>query len=345
MTSTVTSLTSPFTRRRALIAAATASVALAVAACGGTDDKDEAAGSGGGLRKIQVALDWTPNTNHTGLYVAQSKGYFKAHGLEVEIVQPGDADPGTLVAADKIPFAVSAQEALTQARAQGAPLVSVAAVIQHNTSGFASPKDRGLTRPAQYAGKTYGGFGGAIEEPLLKSIVQADGGDASAIKTVNVGDADFFAATKKGIDFEWIFYGWTGIEAELRNAPVNIQYVKDYNPALDFYTPILITNEKRISQDPELVKSFVAAASEGYGYAAKNPADAASILLAAAPDLDKDLVGKSQAWLSPKYQDDAARWGEQKPEVWTNFSQWLLDQKVLTTKVDATKAYTNDFLP
>ncbi|MFI5934683.1 ABC transporter substrate-binding protein [Actinoplanes sp. NPDC051494] len=336
-------MTSTFLKRRhVLVAFATASAVLALSACGGADD--EKAGADG-LRKIQVALDWTPNTNHTGLYVAQSKGFFKAHGLEVEIVQPGDADPGALVAADKIPFAISAQEALTQARAEGAPLVSVAAVIQHNTSGFASPKDRNLTRPAQYAGKTYGGYGGAIEEPLLKSIVQADGGDASTIKTVNVGDADFFAATKKGIDVEWIFYGWTGIEAELRDEPVNIQYVKDYNPALDFYTPILITNEKRISQDPELVKAFVAAASEGYGYAAKNPADAASILLAAAPDLDKDLVTRSQEWLSPRYQDDAARWGEQKPEVWTTFSQWLFDNKVLSTQVDAAKAYTNDYLP
>ncbi|WP_306212514.1 ABC transporter substrate-binding protein [Actinoplanes sp. RD1] len=332
----------PLTRRRTLAAFVASAVVLATAACGGDDDGDAAAG---GLTKIQVALDWTPNTNHTGLYVAQSKGFFRAHGLEVELVQPGDADASALVAADKVPFAVSAQEALTQARAEGAPLVSVAAVIQHNTSGFASPKDRNLTRPAQYAGKTYGGYGGPVEEPLLKTIVKADGGDPATIRSVNVGDADFFAATKKGIDFEWIYYGWDGVKAELLDQPVNIQYVKDYAPELDFYTPILITNEKRISGDPELVRSFVAAASEGYTYAAKNPAESAGILLKAAPDLDADLVQKSQEWLSPRYQDDAARWGEQKPEIWTGFSKWLYDQKVISTEVDASKAYSNDFLP
>ncbi|MEO3857529.1 ABC transporter substrate-binding protein [Acrocarpospora sp. B8E8] len=184
-------------------------------------------------------------------------------------------------------------------------------MIQHNTSGFASPKDRALTSPAQYAGKTYGSFGGPVEEPLLKTIVKADGGDPATIKTVSVGNADFFAATKKGIDFTWIFYAWTGIEAELRGEPVNIQYVKDYDKALDFYTPILITNETRISKDPELVKQFLAATSEGYTYAAANAAESAEILLAAAPDLDAELVKKSQEWLSPRYQDDAPRWGQQ----------------------------------
>ncbi len=146
-------------RRRLLAALAGTSLTLALAACGDNDDKSAATG-GGSLRKIQVALDWTPNTNHTGLYVARAKGFFQAHGLDVEIVQPGDADPAALVAADRIPFAISAQEALTQARAEQAPLVSIAAILQHNTSGFASPKDRNLTRPAQYAGRTYGGGAG-----------------------------------------------------------------------------------------------------------------------------------------------------------------------------------------
>ncbi|MEV6350185.1 ABC transporter substrate-binding protein [Actinoplanes sp. NPDC051851] len=338
-------MNNPISRRRALTTLAAASVALVAAACGKDDDEPSVGSSGQALQKVTVSLDWTPNTNHTGLYVAQSKGYFEAHGLDVEIVQPGDSDANSLVAADKIPFAISAQEALTQARAEGAGLVSIAAIIQHNTSGFASPASKGITRPAQYVGKTYGGWGGAIEEPLLKTLVKADGGDPEKVKVVNVGEADFLTATKKGIDFEWIFYGWDGVNAELKDTPLNIQYVKDYDAALDFYTPILITNEKQISSNPELVKSFVAAVSEGYTYAAKNAAESAEILLKAAPDLDADLVKKSQEWLSPKYQDDAARWGEQKDTVWTDFSQWLFDQKVLSTQVDASKAYTNDFLP
>ncbi|WP_218577879.1 ABC transporter substrate-binding protein [Phytohabitans rumicis] len=325
--------------------AAITSAVLVLAACGdggGTDDASDAPSS---TQKVKVALDWTPNTNHTGLYVAQAKGFFAQHGLDVEIVQPGDADAASLLAAGKVQFAISAQESLTQARAQNVPLVSVAAIVQHNTSGFASPKAKDITRPAQYAGKTYGGYGGPVEEALLRTLVAADGGDASAVKVVNVGNADFFTATKKDIDFEWIFYGWTGVEAELRGEPVNIQYVKDYDKALDFYTPILITSENQISSSPDVVKSFVAATSEGYTYAADHSAESADVLLKAAPDLDKDLVTKSQEWLGPKYKDDAPRWGEQSAQVWTDFTAWLYEHKVITTQVDATKAYTNDFLP
>ncbi|MBL7253144.1 ABC transporter substrate-binding protein [Paractinoplanes lichenicola] len=330
-------------RRGILLTAAATSAALLLGACG----QDEAAtgAAGGGTTKLKVALDWTPNTNHTGLYVAQAKGFFAKHGLDVEIVQPGDADASALLAADKVQFAISAQESLTQARAQDVPIVSVAAVVQHNTSGFASPKGKNITKPSQYAGKTYGGYGGPVEEALLRTLVAADGGDPAAVKVVNVGNADFFTATKKDIDFEWIFYGWTGVEAELRNEPVNIQYVKDYDKALDFYTPVLATSEKQISQNPDTVKAFLAATSEGYNYAADNAEESAGILLGAAPDLDKELVNKSQAWLGPKYRDDAPRWGEQSPEVWTSFTDWLFEHKVITKKIDPSKAYTNDFLP
>ncbi|WP_062349624.1 ABC transporter substrate-binding protein [Herbidospora yilanensis] len=334
---------------RALATLTTATLLVAgLVSCGGESGEPTASSSGSSaapLRKIQVSLDWTPNTNHTGLYVAKAKGFYARHGLDVEIIQPGDADPAALVAADKIPFAIGYQEALTQARSQGAPLISIAAIIQHNTSGFASPKDRPLSRPADYAGKTYGSFGGPIEEPLLKTIVKADGGDPDSIKTVNVGDADFFAATKKGIDLVWIFYAWTGIQAELRGEPVSIQYVKDYDKALDFYTPILISNETRIAKDPQLVRDFLAATSEGYDFAAANAAESADILLEAAPDLDAELVKKSQEWLSPRYKDEAPRWGRQNPRIWADFSKWLFDQKVLTVEVDPAKAFTNDFLP
>ena len=89
---------------------------------------------------MKVVLDWTPNTNHTGLYVARDNGFFKDHGLDVEIIQPGEAGADTMVATGAADFGVGYQEGMTQARIQGVPLVSIAAIIQHNTSGFASPR-------------------------------------------------------------------------------------------------------------------------------------------------------------------------------------------------------------
>jgi len=297
------------------------------------------------LKKVSVVLDWTPNTNHTGLYVAKEKGYFAEEGLDVEIIMPGEAGADQLTAASKADFGISYQESITQARIQGVPLVSIAAVIQHNTSGFASPAEKNITTPKDFAGKTYGGWGSPVEKSVLDSLMKMENTNVDDVSIVNMGDTDFFTAVKRDIDFAWIFYGWTGVEAELRGEKLNMVYLTDYTDKLDYYTPVLATSEKMIKQNPETVKAFVKASSKGYGFAIDNPKEAAEILLQAAPDLDKELVIKSQEWLAPYYQDDAARWGEQKLEVWENYANWMFENGLLEQELDADKAFTNEFLP
>ncbi|MGF3102039.1 ABC transporter substrate-binding protein [Rossellomorea sp. DUT-2] len=298
-----------------------------------------------GLKKVTVVLDWTPNTNHTGLYVAKEKGYFEDQGLDVDIILPGEAGADQLVASGKAEFGVGYQESVTQARVQDVPLVSIAAVIQHNTSGFASPKDKGITTPKDFEGKSYGGWGSPVEKAVMTSIMKQENADVEKVDFVNMGDTDFFTAVKRDVDFAWIYYGWTGIEAELRGEDLNMMYVKDYSEKLDYYTPVLTTNEKMIEKDPETVKSFLSASSKGYQFAIDNPEEAGGILLDAAPDLDKELVMKSQEWLAPKYKDDADRWGEQKLEVWENYASWMYDNDLLDKELDSKKAFTNEFLP
>jgi ABC-type nitrate/sulfonate/bicarbonate transport system substrate-binding protein len=297
------------------------------------------------LKKVKVVLDWTPNTNHTGLYVAQAKEYFKAQGLDVEILLPGDAGVIQTVASGNAEFGVSYQEELTQARVQDVPAISIAAIIQHNTSGFASPVEKNIKSPKDFAGKTYGGWGSPVEEAVIQSVMELEGASADAVNFVSIGDVDFFTAVERDIDFAWAFYAWTGIEAELRNVPLNMIYVKDLSPKLDYYTPILITSEKLAKEDPELVKAFMAAVSQGYEFAIENPEQAADILVEAVPDLNAELVRASQVWLADKYQEDAARWGEQKLEVWTGYTEWMLSKNLLEKEVDVTRAFTNEFLP
>ncbi len=297
------------------------------------------------LKKVSVVLDWTPNTNHTGLYVAKEKGFFKKEGLDVDIIMPGEAGADQLVASGKAQFGVGYQEAITQARIQGVPLVSIAAVIQHNTSGFASPVGKQIQSPKDFEGKTYGGWGSPVEKSVITSLMKKENADANKVKIVNMGDTDFFTAVKRDIDFAWIYYGWTGVEAELRKEKINMVYLTDYSDKLDYYTPVLETNEKMIGESPETVKAFVKATAKGYEFAIKNPDQAADILIKAAPDLDPKLVKKSQEWLSPKYQDDAKEWGIQKQEIWENYAQWMFENKLLDKKLDAKKAFTNEFLP
>lgn len=297
------------------------------------------------LEKVTVVLDWTPNTNHTGLYVAKDKGYFEDEGLDVDIIMPGEAGADQLTASGKADFGVSYQESITQARVQGVPLVSVAAVIQHNTSGFASPAEKNIKSPKDFAGKTYGGWGSPVEKSVLDSLMKIEKANVEDVSIVNMGDADFFTAVKRDIDFAWIYYGWTGVESELRGEKINMVYLTDYSKKLDYYTPVLATNEKMIENKPETVKAFVKAASKGYKYTIDNPKEAADILLKAAPDLDEKLVEKSQEWLAPRYQDDASRWGEQKLDVWKNYADWMFENGLLDKKLEAEKAFTNEFLP
>ncbi|MGM0880949.1 MAG: ABC transporter substrate-binding protein [Bacillota bacterium] len=328
---------------------------LALAGCGANnapsekeqeqEQEQEQEGADKPLEKVQVVLDWTPNTNHTGLYVARDKGFFKEQGLDVEIIQPGQSGADQMVASGSVQFGVSYQESITMARISDVPLVSIAAVIQHNTSGFASPLAEGIDSPEKFEGKTYGGWGAPVEEAVIQSLMQEKKADVSKVNMVSIGDSDFFTAVKRDIDFAWIYYAWTGVEAELRGEKINMVYLTDYSDKLDYYTPVLVTNETMIAEKPEVVKAFTAAAAQGYQYAIDNPEDAAEILIKAEPDLNAELVRASQKWLSPKYQDDAPRWGEQKLSVWENYSDWMFEHKLLEKELEAEKAFTNEFLP
>lgn len=290
-------------------------------------------------------LDWASNTNHTGLYVARSKGYFKEQGLEIEVIQPSGTDPLSVVATKKADFGVSSQEGVIQARAQKLPVVSIAAIIQHNTSGFASLKERNITRPRDFEHKTYGGFGFPVEKEMVYSVMEEDGGNPRKVHVVYTGNIDFFTTLKKKVDFMWIYYSWAGIEAELRGIPINMIYLTDYSKDLDYYTPLLITNEKNIKQDPEMVRKFMKAVTQGYEYAIRYPNQAAEILLQENTGLDTKLVHKSQQWLSPRYQDDAAQWGIQKREVWQRYADWLQKYQLLEGEFPVDDAFTNQFLP
>jgi ABC-type nitrate/sulfonate/bicarbonate transport system substrate-binding protein len=330
---------------------------LLVSACGGgagtaNEDAtpDTAAPDADAPQSVRVALDWTPNTNHTGLYVAQAAGYYADEGLDVEIVQAQEGGSvEQLVATGSLDFGISYQEAVTQARAEGVPVVSIAAVIQHNTSGFASRTDEGITSPADFAGKKYGAYGSPIEEAILQALMTCvDAGDQfDAVEFVNIGTTDFFVATERDqVDFSWVFEGWTGVEAELRGVPLNIVMMNEVEDCVpDYYTPVIITGEEMIDTQPDLVARFMAATSRGYNDAIADPAAAAETLLEAAPELDAELVRESQAYLADEYQADAPRWGAQELARWENYATWMAERDLIPQMIAAEQAFTNEFLP
>ncbi|HWI54319.1 MAG TPA: ABC transporter substrate-binding protein [Desulfobacteria bacterium] len=322
---------------------------LLLAGCakkGDTPKTDKGKNEAVKLQKVTVMLDWMPNTNHTGLYVAKDKGYYKEQGLDVQIVQPGQGTTADqLVAAGQADFGVSYQEGVTQARATDVPLVSIAAVIQHNTSAFASLKKANIVSARDFEGKRYGGWGSPAEEAMLKAVMEKAGADYGKVKNVTLGATDFFTSIGKDADIEWIFYGWDGVEAKRRGMELNLLMLRDLDPALDYYTPVLVTNEKHVNEQKELVKKFMKATAKGYEFAIANPAESADVLLKNAPELNAALVKASQDWVSKNYQDDAARWGIQKEEVWNRYAVWMSERKLIPKMIEPQKAFTNEFLP
>ncbi|ENH97233.1 sulfonate/nitrate/taurine ABC transporter extracellular binding protein [Gracilibacillus halophilus YIM-C55.5] len=318
---------------------------VVLAACSANQEEGQKNGSSDELTEVTFVLDWTPNTNHTGLYVAKDKGYFKEQGLDVEIITPGETSADKIVASGEAQFGISAQESVTEARVQDIPIVSIGAVIQHNTSGFAAPVEKNITSPADFAGKTYGGWGAPVESAVIDSLMKQEGASVEDVKITNIGNTDIFTAFERNIDFAWIYYGWDGIEAELRGIDLEMMYLTDYSEKLDYYTPVITTNETMINDNPETVRKLMKAVSKGYKFAIDQPEEAADILIEAAPDLDEELVRESQKWLSPRYQDDAEQWGIQTEEVWSNYADWMYENDLLDSKLDVNGAFTNEFLP
>ena len=319
---------------------------------------DESAGPLGGATEfaradertnVTLILDWTPNTNHTGFFVAQARGYYDEANLDVSIQEPTDVLVEALVTSGVAQFGVGYQEFFTYARADDMPLVSVAAIIQHNTSGFVSLHDEDpISRPADFAWLRYGGFGQPdLENAILNQLMQWDEAEPGTFEYIDVGYADFFQLMQRDrIDFAWIYYGWTGIDGELRGLTLDTVMLVDHLDCIpDYYTPILFTSEDLIAEQPDVVAAFVQATARGFADAIQEPDEAAAILIDAAPEADPDLIRASAEWLASQYQADAPRWGQQSVDVWKGFSDFLVENGILEEGIDAEAAFTNDFLP
>ena len=238
----------------------TAALAAAAVLTGSTGFKTEAAS------KITFVLDWTPNTNHTGLYIAQEKGYFEEAGLEVEIVQPPEDGATLMVASGQAQFGVDFQDSMAPALSgdSALPVTAVAAVIQHNTSGIISRKGEGMDRPKGMEEHTYATWDLPVEQAMIKNVVEGDGGDFSKVDMIPSTVTDEVSALKsRQVDSIWVYYAWGGIATEVNDLETDYFAFSDLNPVFDYYTPVIIANNDFLSEDPETAKAFMSALSKG----------------------------------------------------------------------------------
>ena len=326
-------------------AAMALTMSLSLAACGSNKAEDDS------LKEVTLCLDWTPNTNHTGLFVAQEKGYFEEAGLKVNIVQPPEDGATAICAAGQVEFAVTVQDSLAAAFARENPLevTAVAALLQHNTSGIISRAEDGITSPKGLEGHVYSTWNAPVEQAMMKDVMKLDGADFENVTLIPNNIVDEAGALRENqTDAIWIYYGWGGISAELSGLDFNYFYFKDINPAFDYYTPVIIGNNEFLAENPDTAKAFLTAAGRGYEYAVENPEEAAQILI----DSDTtgslkdsgELVTASQKWMVDQYIADAEKWGYIDPARWNGFYNWLNDNELMPEIIPENTGFSNDYL-
>lgn len=319
------------------------SMAFAMTGCGSEEES--------GLTKITFCLDWTPNTNHTGIYAAQAQGWYEEAGLEVEIVQPPENGAAHMCASGEAQFAIEAQDTMAASLALDEPLgiTAVAGLIQHNTSGIMSRAGDGIDTPKGLTGRTYSTWDSPIELAMLENVVDADGGDFDKVKLIPNDITDEPAAlSAEQTDAVWVFEGWSKVNAQVSGVDVDYFAFSDIDPTFDYYTPVIIANNDFLAEDPEAAKAFLAATARGYEFAAENPEEAADMLIAGDNTGSlaeaEELVKASQKFLSPLYIDDADRWGVIDAARWNGFYKWLYENE-LCAKDLTDIGFSNEYLP
>ena len=310
-------------RRAFLRGSAAASAALALAGCGqaaqsgssdaasaGDASSSSSANASGDLAKISFVLDYTPNTNHTGIYVAQAKGYFADEGLDVEIVQPPEDGADALIGAGGAQMGVSYQDVMANSFSsdQPMPYTAVAAIIQHNTSGIMSRAADGITRPKLMENHTYATWDMPVEQATIKDVVEADGGDYSKINLVPYNVDDEVSGLKANMfDTVWVYEGWAVQNAKVQNYDVNYFSFISIDDVFDYYTPVIAANDDFAKENPDQVKAFLRAVKKGYEFCVENPSDAAdmAVLFRQMAALDFPICGMSDEmpYRSTRYCD------------------------------------------
>ena len=300
------------------------------AACGGDDDDGGASGgsTGGGERAtVKVQLDWTPNTNHIGMYLAQAKGWYDEANLDVEILPFVDASPDTLIANGNADIGISFPASVIFSRAAGLDLVSVAAVLQRNPTELAVLASSDIESPKDFDGKTYAGFGLPYEEPQIRTVVVQDGGTGQFdVATLNT--FAYEALYNGDADFTEIFTTWDGINAKLRGIDLRTFRYDDFGMP-DFHGVVLVASGSAVSgEKADVLRRFLEVTRRGYEFAASNPDTASQEFMAALPDTfpEPDLVIESTQQLTSYFVESGEQWGLQDPNSWNAYAGWFIDQ-------------------
>lgn len=299
------------------------------------------------LTEITLVLDWTANTNHTGLFVAQEKGYFKEEGLDVTVVMPQEDGATNMVADGTADFGIAFQNQLAEDFANNTelPVTAIAAIYQHNQDGLLSLQSKDISTPLNLMDQSYATAEDIIEHSIVRTVVEMDGGDFSRVELVpSYVDDALETLNGTGIGAVWGTYGWEGLSCVLNGYAVNFLAFADQNLTFDYYNALIIANNDFLEKNPELTTAFMRAVSHGYEFAVINPDEAAEILLKENPNLDAKLVKASQEYVSGQYFAESRCFGTIDAERWSRFFAWVNEKQLLKNQIPEDIGFSNDYL-
>lgn len=308
---------------------------------------------------FRVALDWTPNTLHIGLFAARAQAWFAEAGLsqEVSFVSP-DIDeykktPAARLHDQEVEVAIAPSESVIsyQTLSHKASLVAIGAIAQQDSSAIVTLEDSGLRRPADLDGKLYASYGARFEDYIVRQMIRNDGGQGDLNITHPNMLGIFNVLIQGAADATWVFMPWEGVEARREGLSLHAFRMGDYDIPYG-YTPVMLAHPDLIQAQEADYKAFMSACARGYQWAVHHPQEAAALLRSESghPSCqDIDFLVESMYDLAPHLLREDGRWGLMNPDRWTEFAQWLCDHKILgpdaEALLDANRLFTNNLLP
>lgn len=299
------------------------------------------------MTKIKLALDWTPNTNHIGFFIAKALGFYHQHDIDLEILNPLEDNyaitPGKKLELDHVDFAIAPSETVISLnnKRNKVNAVAVYAILQEDLSSIASLKSSDLQSPNDLDGKIYASYNARYEDHIVRQMVKNDDGRGN-FKIINPNKLGIWNTLLEGqADATWIFDNWEGVEADTKNVKLTKFKMNDYDIPYG-YSPIVLTKKDYLSAQKDVYSKFITATQKGFLYVEENLEEAAAILKPnlTAYDLENIAIEKSLSMTFP-YFGNPNNCGKMNPKKVHEFLQWLVDNQLEDKKILEQELFSN----
>ena len=302
------------------------------------------------MTPLKVALDWTPNTNHIGIFVAKQLGFYKEQGIEVEILNPisdnYQVTPGKKLALGIADFAIAPFETVISLnnKENAIDAIAVFAILQKDLSSIASLKSSKINTPKLLDGKIYASYKARYEDAIVKEMVKNDGGTGALQITYPAKLGIWNTLLEGTADATWIFDNWEGIEASTKQIALNKFSMGQFGIPY-CYSPVIIARNSNLIANKEAYTLFIKATKKGYLYAANNSEITAKILKEQLTEDDiKNIdIEASIAMTAPHFGTDSSC-GFMRSERITTFLNWLVAHNLENEKIIEQNLFTNELL-